>query len=241
MTSRERAAAAKLRRQILQWWDERARALPWRSTRNPFHALLAEVLLQKTPAWKVTPAYETIVARWSTPAALADVEVGDLASVIRPLGLISRTPRIKALAAGVYRLGHVPRSESGLLRLPGVARYIARAVRCFAFREPEPLVDGVSGRVFRRFFGLPEVGEPARDPHLWELAKAAVRRPYHRQVNWATLDLGAAICKPKKPRCWECPVADSCAWAAANYHPGNRHRQAPRKESQRSTHKRHPL
>jgi A/G-specific adenine glycosylase len=80
-------------------------------------------------------------------------------------------------------------------------------------------VDGVSGRVFRRLFGIPEQGEPARDPHIWDLARAVVGRSRAKDVNWAVLDLGAAVCKPKRPRCRECPLSEGCAWALQNYWP----------------------
>jgi A/G-specific adenine glycosylase len=100
-----------------------------------------------------------------------------------------------------------------------VGQYIAKAVRCFAFGIPEPLVDGVSGRVLRRLFGVEEVGEPARDRRVWELARAMVGRSTAKYVNWALLDLASDVCKPKRPRCWQCPVARDCAWAAEHYWP----------------------
>jgi adenine-specific DNA glycosylase len=90
------------------------------------------------------------------------------------------------------------------------------------------LVDGVSGRVFRRLFGHPEQGEPARDPRIWELARAVVGRSRAKDVNWAVLDLGAAVCKPKRPRCGECPLARGCAWALKNYWPSERVRLVSR-------------
>lgn len=211
-----RATARAVRSELLRWWRDHRRALPWRETSDPFRVLLAEVLLQRTPWWKVARAYETLLARWPTPEALASAPLGDLVEVVRPLGLLSRAPRIRDLAAAVARRGGVPAVEAELRELPGVGEYVARAVRSFAFRTGDALVDSVSGRVLRRVFGLPHEGEPARDPALWVLARAVVGRARAAHVNWAILDLGAALCKPKRPRCPECPLAGHCAWARQN-------------------------
>lgn len=208
-----RQVARAVRARLLRWWRENRRALPWREAPDPFHVLLAEVLLQKTPWWKVARAYEVLLARWPTPELLASASLEELADVVRPLGIVSRTPRIRELAAAVAQRRGVPTKEADLRALPGVGEYVARAVRCFAFRRPEPLVDSVSGRVLRRIFGLPEVGEPGRDAAVWEVARAVAGSVKAAEVNWALLDLAAAVCKPRRPRCWNCPVAGHCAWA----------------------------
>ncbi len=216
MTGAGKTARA-VRTQLLKWWREHGRVLPWRTASDPFHVLLAEVLLQKTPWWKVVRAYGEILARWPTPEALASAPLEELAEVVRPLGIVSRTPRVRDLAVAVAQRGGVPADEGELRALPGVGEYVARAVRCFAFRRPEPLVDSVSGRVLRRVFGLPETGEPGRDAVVWGLARAVVGRAKAAAVNWAVLDLGAAVCKPRRPRCAVCPLAGHCAWARTNY------------------------
>lgn len=224
--SRRRYVKARtLRYSTLVWWQSNRRSFPWRSASDPFHILLAEFLLQKTPAWKVTPAYQEIVRRWPSPSALVTVPHGELYEVVRPLGLVARVERLQRLAAAVVAAGGVPKEESALLALPGVGEYMARAVRCFAFEEAEPLVDSVSGRVFRRFFGLSDHGEPGRDPAVWKLARAVAGKSDTKEINWAILDFAATVCKPKKPHCWECPLVRHCRWAAENYWPQERKRR----------------
>ncbi len=46
------------------------------------------------------------------------------------------------------------------MELPGVGRYAASATLAVAFEQRAPVVDGVSARVYRRYFGL-EAAEPA--------------------------------------------------------------------------------
>jgi A/G-specific adenine glycosylase len=204
----------RLRRALLRWSRSHGRIFPWRETTEPFRVLVAELLLQKTPSWKVAPVYEQLFAKWPGPDEMAAAPVGQLEQVIRPLGLIRRAAKLKAVAETVAKSGEVPGDVRQLQELPGVGEYVARAVACFALGDSVPLVDGVSGRVYRRYFGVAGEGEPARDPRLWELAGRVVGR-HARKVNWAVLDLGATVCKARRPDCPTCPARGSCAWRRA--------------------------
>jgi A/G-specific adenine glycosylase len=199
-----------LHKALLAWWESNRRNFPWREDLDPFHLLVAEVLLQQTPAWKVGPAYTELIRRWPSATALAAAPVDEVTSVIRPLGLIARGPRLVRLASAVAAMGRVPREVKDLSGLPGVGEYVAKAVRVFSFGESDGLVDNVSGRVLRRFFGLAEEGEPARDPKIWELARGIASHGLPREVSWATLDLAASVCLPRRPRCGCCPLVRKC-------------------------------
>ena len=135
---------------------------------------------------------------------------------IRPLGLVKRAETLKVLATEVVRLGAVPESLEGLLALPGVGRYAASATLAVAFDEHAPVVDGVSARVYRRYFGLDGDGPASTDAELWELVERVTPRTDVREWNWAVLDLAALVCLPKVPRCSECPLAPHCAWSQAH-------------------------
>lgn len=99
------------------------------------------------------------------------------------------------------------------MELPGVGRYAANAAAAVAFGRRSPTVDGVSARVYRRYFGLAE-GRPAiGDRDLWDLVERATPDRGARTWNWAVLDLAAAICLPRNPRCEACPLRDGCVAA----------------------------
>jgi A/G-specific adenine glycosylase len=71
-------------------------------------------------------------------------------------------------------------------------------------------VDGVSARVYQRYFGLPaSAGVPA----LRALVERVTPRAAAREWNWAVLDLAAMICVPRNPRCEVCPLVRGCAAA----------------------------
>jgi A/G-specific adenine glycosylase len=140
--------------------------------------------------------------------------VDSIASVIRPLGLVRRAATLKELARAVAEQGRVPDSMDELMDLPGVGRYAASATLAVAFEQRAPVVDGVSARVYRRYFGLESAAPAASDGQLWDLVSEATPAKRTREWNWAVLDLAAAVCLPKLPRCQVCPLRHQCHWPA---------------------------
>jgi A/G-specific adenine glycosylase len=201
------------RSRLLRWGEEHRRSFPWRETDDPFRILIAEVLLQRSRGKTVATVYERLFDRWPTPDALARARVDWIASVIRPLGLMRRAATLKALAGAVVQRGSVPGSMDELMDLPGVGRYAASATLAVAFEQRAPVVDGVSARVYRRYFGLETATPASSDGRLWELVSEATPSRRTREWNWAVLDLAASVCLPKVPRCEECPLQTRCAWS----------------------------
>lgn len=202
-------------RELLAWGRKNRRSFPWRVERDPFKILVAEVLLQRSRGTSVAPVYEQLFERWTTAAELARARVDSIRSVIRPLGLIRRAETIKAIARAVTDRGSVPRSVDGLLELPGVGQYAASATAAVAFNTRIATVDGVTARVYRRYFGLESQQPASIDRDLWALVGEVTPERGVRDWNWAVLDLAATVCLPAKPRCPECPLAARCAWSQA--------------------------
>jgi A/G-specific adenine glycosylase len=120
---------------------------------------------------------------------------------------------LKALASEIVRLGGVPTDLDRLMALPGVGRYAASATLAVAFGRSVPTVDGVTARVYRRFFGLEGNLPAANDKELWATVERVTPTQGIREWNWAVLDLAATVCLPKVPRCELCPLAGRCSWA----------------------------
>jgi A/G-specific adenine glycosylase len=120
------------------------------------------------------------------------------------------------LARDVVERGGVPDTLDELLELPGVGRYAASATLAVAFERAAPVVDGVSARVYRRYFGLDGDGPASADGALWEAVHRVTPRTHLREWNWAVLDLAALVCLPKIPRCQDCPLRERCAWSRAS-------------------------
>jgi A/G-specific adenine glycosylase len=201
----------RFRRALARWGAQNRRSFPWRETDDPFRILVAEVLLQRSRGVTVAKVYEHLFARWPDAEHLARARVDSIAAVIRPLGLTSRAAKLKDLAGAVVDLGAVPDSLDGLLALPGVGPYAAGATLAVAFNKHSAVVDGVTARVYRRYFGLvtdlPAVG----DKELWALVTNVSPKRSIKGWNWAVLDLAATVCLPKVPRCSACPLQADCS------------------------------
>lgn len=200
-------------RSLQAWGRRNRRSFPWRETREPFRILVAEVLLQRSRGKTVAMVFEELFDRWPDADALSRARVDSIRAVIRPIGLTSRAATLRALAAAIVERGGVPRTYDGLLELPGVGRYATSATLTTAFGVRTGTVDGVSARVYRRFFGLDAAGPASNDRALWELVADVTPARDVRAWNWAVLDLAATVCLPARPRCEECPLRTTCTFS----------------------------
>jgi A/G-specific adenine glycosylase len=208
---------------LIAWLDGNQRDFPWRASRNPFHVLVAEILLQRTASGKVEPVWREVLRRYPTAGHLRRARETTLAQLIRPLGLIQRSGQLRRLALDleVRYGGEVPDKLQDLLSLPGVGPYIASAVRSLAFETSDPMVDTVTSRVVKRFFGLPGRADQPDSTVRGRLAPIFARAPEHaRKLNLALLDVAAGVCRPVLPRCGQCPLAAHCASAGRRYDRG---------------------
>jgi A/G-specific adenine glycosylase len=203
------------RQKLLLWFQKHGRTFPWRKTRDPYRVLVAEILLQKTNAAKVLPAYRQLVKKYPKVRDLASANVADLRSIIRPLGLLYRARRLKKMARGIIinHGGKLPLTQKELKKLYGVGDYMTNAVMSFAYEQPVPIVDTNIVRVFARVFGTKSPRPRARtDRMLWERIGTAVPAKRARDFNLALLDLAALVCTARDPKCSVCPMIRICLY-----------------------------
>jgi A/G-specific adenine glycosylase len=189
---------------LLAWYRLNRRDLPWRRTTDPWAILVSEVMLQQTQAGRVADRYPAFLIRFPTPAALASTPIADALARWDGLGYPRRLVRLRQTAAIVSEHGW-PESVAGLIRLPGVGRYTAAAVACFAFGVSVPAIDTNHRRVLSRW-----VGRALSGRELQTTAAALLDADHAADWNQAVMDLGATICRPR-PACDRCPVAAWCA------------------------------
>lgn len=202
--------------QLMAWGKRNQRLFPWRAEVDPFRILVAEVLLQRSRGRTVALTYEQLFGRWPDAGSLARARVSTIETVIRPLGLIRRAATLKELGRAVVKRGGVPCTMEGLLELPGVGLYAASATLAVAFGKRAATVDGVTARVYRRYFDLRGDRPPSEDRELWRVVDRVTPTRSVREWNWAVLDLAATVCLPKRPRCPECPLREDCRWSLAH-------------------------
>ena len=94
--NRDRAlrGSKELATSVVSWFRSNGREFPWRDTRNPFHILIAEVLLRQTQAARVVGPYAHLVTTFPDPASLAEADIEALRQWFRPLGLVQRADRL---------------------------------------------------------------------------------------------------------------------------------------------------
>ena len=138
---------------VLAWGVPRLRDLPWRRTRDPWAVLVSEVMLQQTQVPRVVPSWFEFLDAYPTPAACAAAPLGDVLRLWQGLGYPRRARNLHATAQRVTELGGFPTTLDGLLALPGVGPYTARAVLAFAFEADVAVVDTNIARVLARLHG----------------------------------------------------------------------------------------
>lgn len=198
---------------ILSWYRINGRCLPWRNTDEPYKILVAEFLLQKTDVEKVKPVYRRFIYRWPSTQSLSKARISSIFKVIQPLGLKYKANRLKSTAKIIVERfgGKIPKADDKLLELPGVGRYIASAVECFAFNIPKAILDTNVLRIFNRVFGIKSKrNRPRDDPRLWSFAQTLVPENNAKEYNWGLIDYGALVCKSKEPLCNKCILYNMC-------------------------------
>ena len=205
--------------EIVAWYATAARELPWRAPgTSPWAVLVSEVMLQQTPVARVEPVWRDWLERWPTPADLARATPAEVIRAWGKLGYPRRALRLREAAGAVVERhgGVVPADVPSLEALPGVGTYTARAVACFGYGSPQPVVDTNVRRVVARLVhGRAEAGN-ARAADLTDIA-ALAPTDLERAVRFsvAAMELGALICVAGTPRCEICPVRSRCAWRLA--------------------------
>jgi A/G-specific adenine glycosylase len=216
------AGVAATRAALLDWYEPRRRAYPWRRTADPFVILVSEVMLQQTQAPRVAPAFERFLASFPTLERLSSAPAGE---VIRAWGGLGYNRRAVSLHRAARLIvsehgGRVPRTVEDLRRLPGVGPYTAAAVASIAYRAPVAAVDTNVRRVVSRLRPVdPEVGVAAAAQRWLDR-----RRP--GDWNQAVMDLGREVCRPR-PACERCPVRAGCASVGTMTEGGQRLRGGP--------------
>ncbi len=205
--------------EVLDWYAESARDLPWRHpAAGPWAVLVSEVMLQQTPVVRVLPAYRDWLARWPSPAALSAAPAGEAVRQWGRLGYPRRSLRLHAAATAIVDRhgGVVPDRLADLLALPGVGDYTARAVSSFAFGQRHPVVDTNVRRVLARALtGVAAAGPATTTADLRRAEEILPSSPARAaRCAAALMELGALVCTARAPRCATCPLRDRCAWRA---------------------------
>lgn len=203
---------------LIGWYDAVGRDLPWREPGvGAWKIMVSEFMLQQTPVSRVLPIWTEWVRRWPSPSATAAASAADVLRAWGKLGYPRRAMRLYECATIIARdhADEVPDDVETLLALPGVGEYTARAVACFAYDKPLPVVDtNVRRVVARAVHGRAQPGNPSTTRDLADVTALLPDDLRAPRFSAALMELGALVCTARSPHCEICPLPD-CAWRSA--------------------------
>lgn len=200
-----------LNARVLRWYKKHGRDLPWRNEPNPYRILVSEIMLQQTQVSRVLIKYPRFLTQFPSLKRLATARTSDVIKAWEGMGYNNRALRLQRLAATVIKThrGRIPEHLHELEALPGIGRYTAHAMACFAFGQRVPVVDTNIKRVLTRVC-FPRRQVIPKDDAIWTLAHALLPQRSTHDWNQALMDLGATVCTAGRPACDRCPLADLC-------------------------------
>ncbi len=208
-------ACAALKARLLAWYRAAGRALPWRATdgspADPWRVLVSEFMLQQTTVATVAARFDDFMVRFPDAATLAAASPDDVLHAWQGLGYYRRARLLHACAGEIRDRhdGRVPADIAALRTLPGIGPYTAAAVAAIAFGRPVLPVDANVARVLARLWAI-EIPLPRAMREIRRLAAALADRARAADLAQAWMELGALVCRPRRPECGSCPLAGSC-------------------------------
>jgi A/G-specific adenine glycosylase len=198
---------------LINWFSNEMRVLPWRLDQDPYKVWVSEIMLQQTRVDTVIPYFNRFVEKFPTIKTLAEADEEEVLKAWEGLGYYSRVRNLQSAVQEVHENydGIVPNNPVEISRLKGVGPYTAGAVLSIAYGLPEPAVDGNVMRVLSRILSIWEdIAKPTTRKIFEEVVRVLISHQNPSYFNQALMELGALICTPTSPSCLLCPVREHC-------------------------------
>ena len=199
--------------ELLNWYQNNKRDLPWRNTTNAYIIWLSEIILQQTRVEQGKPYFSRFLERYPTVTDFASATEDEVLKLWQGLGYYSRGRNMLKTARLVQEQynGAFPTSYDQLIKLTGIGEYTAAAISSFSSNEARAVVDGNVYRVLARYLGIDDPINSTKGKKIFqEAANDFLNRKNPGMHNQAMMEFGAVICKPQKPACGICPVRMEC-------------------------------
>ncbi|MBN1184402.1 MAG: A/G-specific adenine glycosylase [Bacteroidales bacterium] len=202
-----------LTQQLIKWYENNKRELPWRQTKNPYFIWISEIILQQTRVIQGTDYYLNFIEKFPDVKSLALAKEDEVLSIWQGLGYYSRARNLHTAAKQIYfnLNGTFPSDYDELLKIKGIGPYTAAAIASLVYNKKVPAIDGNVYRVLSRLFGLLIPIDTAKAKKAYrEAALELIDNKKPGTSNQAFIELGAMICTPFNPKCNKCPISDYC-------------------------------
>ena len=199
---------------LLSWYQEKKRALPWRTDPTPYHVWVSEIMLQQTRVEAVKGYYARFLEALPEIEDLARCPQDKLLKLWEGLGYYNRVKNMQKAALEIVEKygGEIPGDYEKILALPGIGSYTAGAIASIAYKIPKPAVDGNVLRVIARLTEEPEdILRQRTRKKIENMLEKVMPADRPGEFNQSLMELGATVCVPNGPaRCDTCPVRDFC-------------------------------
>lgn len=199
--------------ELVQWYLNNKRDLPWRNTTDPYVIWLSEIILQQTRVEQGMPYFYRFLEKYPDVSSFAAAHEDEILKLWQGLGYYSRGRNMLKTARLVQELhnGRFPDSYNELIKLKGVGEYTAAAIASFAANEAKAVVDGNVYRVLARYLGIYDPINSTGGKKIFQrVADDFLNKKMPGLHNQAMMEFGAMLCKPQKPGCGICPVRTGC-------------------------------
>lgn len=200
-------------RKLFSWYNNNKRILPWLGLKDPYKVWLSEIILQQTRVEQGISYYIKFLKKYPAIQFFAKAPEDEIMKMWEGLGYYSRAGNMITTAKTIVEKhnGIFPDSYESLIQLKGIGNYTANAILSYAFDKPFAVIDANVMRIFSRIYGIKEpVDSLAGKKTIELLAGKLLDKKKPGEFNQAMMDFGSLICKPKNPKCENCPFNNSC-------------------------------
>lgn len=198
-----------LKRETRQWKVPAVGVVAQQAADRPFETLVSTILSLRTKDAVTEQASRRLLARASSPAAMASLPVRQVEELIYPVGFYRTKARNLIETCRILLRDHeekVPRDMDALLKLPGVGRKTANLVMTVGYDEYGICVDTHVHRISNRWGYV-----KTKTPENTEFAlRRKLPKKYWKTYNDLLVTFGQNLCVPISPWCSRCPMERYC-------------------------------
>lgn len=203
---------SRFQNQLLEWYEEHKRDLPWRQSPSIYKTVISEFMLQQTRVETVLPYFKSWLNLFPDFDALAKASEEQVVKAWEGLGYYSRARNLRKLAIAISEMKDIPKDPVQWQKLPGIGPYTSAAICSISFQHPIAVVDGNVIRVLSRIedVNIEFNDNSAAVKYFTPRANQIINHENPGDYNQAMMELGATICHRQKPLCLLCPVNEFC-------------------------------